>query len=103
MLFPLPAVVLVVGLLVYPILYTLAISTRSYSLGLARYSFVGFDNYERVLTSEQFWAAVTRAAGFTSLSVVVSTALGMAMAIILNRDFRGSRWARTTFLLPPPV
>jgi multiple sugar transport system permease protein len=100
LLFPLPAVVLVVGLLVYPILYTLAISTRSYSLGLARYSFVGFDNYERVLTSEQFWAAVTRAAGFTSLSVVVSTALGMAMAIILNRDFRGSRWARTTFLLP---
>ena len=43
---------------------------------------------------------MTRAAAFTSLSVVVSTALGMAMAIILNRDFRGSRWARTTFLLP---
>ena len=100
LLFPLPAIVLVVGLLVYPIAYTLAISTRSYSLGLARYSFVGLDNYVRVLTSEQFWAALTRSAGFTALSVVTSTALGMAMAIVLNRDFRGSRWARTTFLLP---
>ena len=36
----------------------------------------------------------------TAMSVVASTALGMVMALVLNRDFRGARWARTAFLLP---
>ena len=36
----------------------------------------------------------------TALSVVGSMVLGMVMALVLNRDFRGARWARTAFLLP---
>ena len=53
-----------------------------------------------MLSSSQFWSAFLRTFLFTGLSVVVSTTLGMVMAVILNRDFRGARWARTAFLLP---
>lgn len=99
-LFPLPAILLVLALAIYPIVYTLAISTRSYDLGLSRYSFVGLANYAKVLASGQFWSAFLRTMAFTSLSVITSVALGMVMAVVLNRDFRGARWARTAFLLP---
>ena len=34
------------------------------------------------------------------LSVTGSMVIGMVMALILNRDFPGARWARTAFLLP---
>lgn len=98
--FPLTAVVVVLGLAIYPIIYTLVISARSYDLGLAAYSFVGFSNYANALTSTQFWSAFLRTIGFTTLSVTASVMLGMVMAVVLNRDFRGARWARTAFLLP---
>ncbi|WP_293853673.1 carbohydrate ABC transporter permease [uncultured Alsobacter sp.] len=98
--FPLPAILLVGSLALYPIAYTLVISTRNYDLGLSNYSVAGLANYAKVLSSSQFWSAFLRTFLFTGLSVVVSTTLGMVMAVILNRDFRGARWARTAFLLP---
>ena len=99
-LFPLPALLLVAGLMVYPLVYTLLLSTRRYDLALKRYDVVGLAHYLAVFTSERFWDALARTLAFTALSVTGSIVLGMVMALILNRDFRGARWARTAFLLP---
>ena len=99
-LFPLPAVCLVAALTLYPLVYTLLLSTRSYDLGLINYRFVGFANYTAALGNTRFWNAFARTVYFTVLSVAGSVVLGMVMALILNRDFRGARWARTAFLLP---
>jgi multiple sugar transport system permease protein len=100
LLFPLPALLLVGALMIYPLVYTLLLSTRSYDLGFRSYSFVGLAHYVAALTSERFWDAFGRTLLFTALSVVGSVVLGMVMALILNREFRGARWARTAFLLP---
>ena len=99
-LFPLPATLLVIGLAGYPLIYTLIISARGYDLSLVNYRFVGLSHYATALTSPQFWDAVARTFVLTAMSVVASTALGLVMAVVLNRDFRGARWARTAFLLP---
>lgn len=99
-LFPLPALVLVGSLMVYPLVYTVLLSTRRYDLTLRSYDIVGLANYLTVFTSDRFWNALWRTASFTGLSVTGSIVLGMTMALILNRDFRGARWARTAFLLP---
>ena len=99
-LFPLPALVLVGSLMVYPLVYTVLLSTRRYDLTLRSYDIVGLAHYLTVFTSDRFWNALGRTASFTGLSVTGSIVLGMAMALILNRDFRGARWARTAFLLP---
>jgi multiple sugar transport system permease protein len=98
--FPLPALCLVLGLMVYPLVYTLLLSVRSYDLALKSYSLVGITHYLTALTNERFWDAFGRTFYFTALSVTGSIVLGMVMALILNRDFRGARWARTAFLLP---
>lgn len=100
MLFPLPAVCLVVALTLYPLVYTLVLSTRSYDLGLNNYSVAGLAHYATVLTADRFWYAALRTGVFTALSVAGSIVLGVVMALILNREFRGARWARTAFLLP---
>jgi multiple sugar transport system permease protein len=99
-LFPLPAVLLVVALMLYPLVYTLLLSTRSYDLTLRRFRVIGLSHYLAVLTSERFWDAFARTLAFTLLSVAASIVVGMVMALVLNRDFRGARWARTAFLLP---
>lgn len=100
LLFPLPALLLVGALMIYPLIYTLLLSTRSYDLGFRSYAFVGLTHYATALASERFWDAFGRTFLLTALSVVGSVALGMVMALILNREFRGARWARTAFLLP---
>jgi multiple sugar transport system permease protein len=97
---PLPALCLVAMLMLYPVVYTVILSTRRYDLDLGSYSFVGLSQYASVLTSERFWNAFARTFYFTALSVAASIVLGMVMALILNREFRGARWARTAFLLP---
>jgi multiple sugar transport system permease protein len=99
-LFPLPAVCVVAALVIYPLIYTLILSTRSYDLGFTSYSVIGLANYVTALTSQRFWDASARTLYFTVLSVAGSVILGMVMALILNREFRGARWARTAFLLP---
>lgn len=99
-LFPLPAVLLVLALMIYPLVYTLLLSTRSYDLTLRGFRIVGLTHYLAVLASERFWDAFGRTLVFTALSVAGSIAVGMVMALVLNRDFRGARWARTAFLLP---
>ncbi len=98
--FPLPALCLVAGLMLYPLVYTLILSTRRYDLDFKSYRFVGLTQYVTALTSGRFWDAFARTFYFTALSVVASIILGMVMALILNREFRGARWARTAFLLP---
>lgn len=98
--FPLPALCLVAGLMVYPLVYTLVLSTRSYDLGFRSYSFAGLSHYVATLANQRFWDAFARTFYFAALSVAGSIVLGMIMALILNRDFRGARWARTAFLLP---
>ena len=93
--FPLPALCLVAGLMLYPLVYTLILSTRRYDLDFKSYRFVALAQYETALTSGRFWDAFARTFYFTALSVVASIILGMVMALILNREFRGARWART--------
>jgi multiple sugar transport system permease protein len=98
--FPLPALCLVAVLMIYPLIYTLVLSTRSYDLGFRNYRFAGLNHYVTTLVNQRFWDAVARTFWFAALSVAGSIVLGMIMALILNRDFRGARWTRTAFLLP---
>ena len=98
--FPLPALVLVAALMVYPLVYTIVLSMRSYDFGLRGYSFAGLSHYVTTLTNQRFWDAFGRTFWFAALSVTGSIVLGMIMALILNRDFRGARWTRTAFLMP---
>src|SRR6185437_8943347 len=56
-LFPLPALCLVAALTLYPLVYTLLLSTRSYDLGIRSYSLVGLGHYATALGSGRFWDA----------------------------------------------
>jgi len=98
--FPLPALILVLSIMLYPVIYTVLLSTRQYGLNLNQYTFVGLSHFIDVLQDERFIDAFGRTFYFTALSVIVSIGLGMVMALIMNRDFRGAGLVRTLFLLP---
>jgi multiple sugar transport system permease protein len=100
-LFPLPAIVFVALLMVFPVLYTTYVSLTSWTLTSgAPPAFVGFDSYARVLLEPRFLQAMWRTIAFTVAAVTLEGVLGVASALLLNRAFIGRNLARLLLLLP---
>ena len=101
LLFPLPAIIFVALLMIFPVLYTLFLSLTNWNLTSgAPLSFVGFASYARVLSEPRFLHALVRTFAFTFFAVVIESVLGVAIAIILNRAFVGKGLAKLLLLLP---
>lgn len=100
-LFPLPAIVFVAVLMIFPVLYTLFLSLTNWNLTSGvPLSFVGFRSYARVLAEPRFLHAVARTFLFTFFAVALEAILGVAIALVLNRAFVGKGVAKLLLLLP---
>ncbi len=99
--FPLPAVIFVVAMMGFPILYTLWVSMTDWSMASGGEAhFVGLANYLALFSDDRFYNATWLTFYFTILAVGVETVLGVAIALVLNREFRGKNFAKTILLLP---
>lgn len=99
--FPLPAVLFVVVLMVFPVAYTFFLSFTDWTLTSGRpLSVVGLKSYLQVLKEPRFLEALGRTFYFTFGSVIVEMLLGTALALILNRTFKGKGVVKTLLLLP---
>ncbi len=96
-----PAVIVMVGVTAYPIIYAIWLSLERYNLELPQaIKFVGFSNYAAVLSSSYWWSALEVTVIITVFSVAISLVLGMLLAQLMHRTifFRGA--VRTASLLP---
>ena len=101
LLFPLPALLFIALLMIFPILYTLMLSFTNWNLTSGtEMSFVGLRSYIRVLGEPRFLDAIWRTFYFTFVAVVAETFLGVTIALILNRAFVGKSLAKLLLLLP---
>jgi multiple sugar transport system permease protein len=99
--FPLPAVVFVIVMMLFPVLYTLFLSFTNWNLTSGMpLSIVFLKSYQKVLREPRFIAALGRTFSFTALAVAVETILGMIVALILNREFRAKGFTKLIMLLP---
>lgn len=98
----LPSILVIGGLLVYPLLYNIFISLHDFDLKRLYLGtpFIGLKNYISALTSNYFWSAVGRTLYFTIASVGIELILGIMIALVLNRDFWGRDFVRSILLLP---
>ncbi|WP_199714367.1 carbohydrate ABC transporter permease [Micromonospora radicis] len=101
-LFAAPAMAFVAALIIFPLAWTVYLSlTDSSGSVRAESEFIGLRNYLDVLSdTARFWPAVGRTAAFTGVALLVEVVLGMAIALLLWRPFRGERWVRVAILLP---
>jgi multiple sugar transport system permease protein len=101
-LFPAPAVLLVGAIIVYPIVYTVWMSLQDwFASSLTAPRFIGVANYQKILVGDpRFREAVIRTLYFTGLVIAGETVLGVAMALLFNREFWGRGLLRTLAILP---
>jgi len=96
-----PVIALLVAIVFYPFAYSLWLSLQKIVMfGGYRASFVGLDNYVAVLGDRAFWWSAWVTARFVVETTVLTICLGLAMALILNRQLVMGGLVRTLFLLP---
>ena len=101
LLFLTPMLVVLAVVAVFPVLYSFRISLYDMKLSRPqRTPFVWFDNYAHVFQDQMFWDSVMRTASFTVMSVAAIMAIALAMASLLNEEFRGRRFLSAMLLIP---
>jgi trehalose/maltose transport system permease protein len=100
-----PALVIILTIALFPLLYAIWLSFQEIVINQSS-SFVGLQNYVEMLQDTEFHSALINTTLFTVLSVSLELVAGMAIALALNRAFRGRGIARATALAPwafPPA
>jgi multiple sugar transport system permease protein len=94
-----PALILIVIFMAYPFGLGLWFSVTDKLVGSPG-QFVGLKNYLKNFHSQIFWQTAWNTFFFTAMATIFKTSLGMWLALIMNRKFRLSRFARAAVLLP---
>jgi multiple sugar transport system permease protein len=96
-----PALVPLLLVYVYPIGRAFWLSLFTKNLGTKLQPvFVGLDNYVRAIGDGRFWQTFGTTMVFTVVSVSLELLLGLGIALVLDRRFRGRDLVRTIAILP---
>ena len=99
-----PAVVLMLAVTAYPILYAVWLSLHRYNLASpADTAFVGLANYATILTDKYWWTAFFVTTIITVISVAIEFVLGLALALVMHRTIFGKGLVRTAILIPSGI
>jgi multiple sugar transport system permease protein len=96
-----PAVVVMLAVTAYPIIYAFVLSLQKLDLRFPdQTEFIGLSNYGTVLSSELWWLDVFNTLLIMVISVGIELVLGMVIALIMHRAIFGRGAVRTVVLIP---
>ncbi|HSL00870.1 MAG TPA: sugar ABC transporter permease [Rubrobacteraceae bacterium] len=95
----LPALIIILVVAFFPILYSIILSlTQSTIQGIG--PFAGVDNYVTMFQNADFMSGLWNTVIFTVVSVFFEFVIGLAIALAINRAFRGRGLVRAAVLVP---
>jgi multiple sugar transport system permease protein len=99
-LFVLPAVLFVVSLVVFPLIFGLIIAFSDWNLSSPDgRQFNGVDNLVQMWSDPFYWNALTNMVWYC-LAIIVEYAIAFGLALMLNAQIRARKFFRVAFLLP---
>jgi ABC-type sugar transport system permease subunit len=96
----LPALLIVLGLYVYPLTYSFVISFFRSDIRKPGVVFLGFKNYVEIFKTPELLLSFWKTIYFTMVSVAIEMVAGIAIALAFNRNFVGRPAARSLILIP---
>lgn len=101
----LPSILVLVGISIYPQLYSLVNSLRFYNLGVASHplGFVGIDNYRSAFSDTDFVDALGRTIVFAIITTAAEIVFGLLVALLLKEKLRGVGIARSLLIMPTAI
>lgn len=96
-----PAVIVLLGWMLVPLIMTLWFSFRTYlPLRGGDQGWTGFDNYVRFVTSSAFWPAVLTTLTIVLSVLVITVVLGVLLALLLDKPMFGQGVVRILVIAP---
>jgi ABC-type sugar transport system permease subunit len=98
-----PTVILLLAVTAYPLIANLWNSFHfdNLSYGGLPHKFVGGQNYTSLFSSRSDWvAALERTLSFTAVTIVFDIVVGLGLALMMHRKFRGRGLLRASILIP---
>jgi len=97
-----PTVLLLLAINIFPLIWTIQLSFTNFKANRASRGtdWVGLENYRSVLTDPDIWHSMQVTAHFVFWSILLEVLLGFALALLINKRFRGHSLWTTVILLP---
>ena len=100
-LFLLPGLLVLLGILIFPIGFTVRLSLSSWDSFFPGLDFIGLENYTRLFTDDpRFWEAFQRLSFMSVITVFLQYTLGFALAHMVWKEIKFQRFFRVLFLIP---
>jgi multiple sugar transport system permease protein len=100
-LFLLPGLMVLLGILLFPIGFTVRLSLSSWDSFFPGLDFIGLENYIRLFTDDlRFWEAFLRLSFLSITTVFLQYVIGFALALMVWQEIRFQRFFRVLFLIP---
>jgi len=96
----LPLLAVMVAVIGWPLIDTIGLSFTDAKLVGTSGSFVGVDNYVKMVSSTNFQRTLWTTAQFAVVSVAAEMVIGVLAALLLNQQFRGRTVLRALMILP---
>ena len=97
--FVLPTLLAFIIGFIWPFIWGIYLSFQRFTT-VSKTTFVGFDNYIKVLQDATFTHAIWITAAFTVVSTVLINVFAFAIALALTRGIRGTNLFRTVYFMP---
>lgn len=98
--FLLPAVMLFLVIYAVPLGMVFGTSLFDYRLNAQEMTFIGFQNYARLLKDPDFFKALSNTVIWILIQCIVHVALGTVIALILYKKPKGWKFVRTAYMVP---
>ena len=95
-----PAAIYILAIVAWPLIETIRLSFTNSSLAGEEY--IGFENYEKMLSSKKFNKIVVRTFVWMFFSVTLKLIIGLVGAVLLNANLKGRSIFRV-LIMPPWV
>lgn len=93
--------VLILGAIVGgPLVYSIKLSFYAASSFIEPSHWVGFQNYQNVLSDPLFWSSLLNGITIAISAIVLQVVLGVGIALVLNRHFIGQTVVRALSIVP---
>ena len=99
--FLLPGLVVLIGILIFPIGFMIRLSLSSWDTFYPGLDFIGIENYVRLFTDDsRFWESFFRLSFLSVTTVSLQYIIGFSLALMVWRDIIFKRFFRVLFLIP---
>src|SRR5207253_5010669 len=95
----LPTMVILGLFIAYPFVEGVLLAVTDAKVGVPGH-FIGLGNFEKLWNDSIFWTAVWNTFWYTGVTTIFKLALGLWLALLLNRHFPGKALTRAFVLLP---